>query len=181
MAEIKVEKKTAPWWLWLLLALLVLGLVWWLVSALGDDDDVLTASEPGPAVAVAPAAPAAADAEIDDVLMIVTVPDRRPLVGSRIRLTNVPVLDVVGDRSFWIGPSREQRVFVVLDESGPPTGPTDADININPGQVVNLTGVVRAMPDARTAEAAFGAPGAAAVREESVYLFAQAAEVTAQP
>jgi hypothetical protein len=55
----------------------------------------------------------AAGADITDVLLIV-VPDPTPLVGRRVRLTDVKVQDVVGDRAFYVGANENQRVLVVF-------------------------------------------------------------------
>lgn len=173
MAEIPVERKSVPWWIWAVLALLALGALIWLFNSWERDDPGL------PLAPVAPVGVGSGNSEVPirDVALVIAVPDRRPLVGRRVEITNVPVLDVVGDRAFWIGTSPQQRLFVVLKEVPPPGSPTDPSIDINPGQVVSLTGNIRAMPDARTAEAAFGAPGAIAAREEQIYLFATAANV----
>jgi hypothetical protein len=118
---------------------------------------------------------------IDDVLVVVTPPDPSPLAGRRVQLTNVPVLDVVGDRTLWVGPNQDQRLFVVLKEVPPPGWPTDADIDLNPGQTVNLSGVIERIPDPRSAAQAWGEPGANAAKEERVYLFADAAQVVQRP
>lgn len=175
MAEIPVERKPTPWWIWALLSLLLLLFLLWIAGVLNGDE------EPATSAAIPSAASGDSAEPITDFTLVIAVPDRRSLVGRTVELADAPVLDVVGDRAFWIGSSAEQRLFVVLKEVPPPGSPTDADIDINPGQTVNLRGVVRAMPDARTATAAFGEAGAVAAENEQIYLFAETAEIVARP
>ncbi|NJR76298.1 MAG: hypothetical protein HC773_27460 [Scytonema sp. CRU_2_7] len=50
---------------------------------------------------------------ITDVLVI-TNANKQTLVNRPVQFTNVNVQSVVGDRTFWVGSSNTQRVFVVL-------------------------------------------------------------------
>lgn len=188
MTEIPVEKKSAiPLWVWLLAALIIIALIWWIVDE-SDDRDEVAAIAP-PAEQVLPADTNATGADITDQVVIIALPDRRPLIGRNVRLTNVKVLDVVGDQAFWIGSGPDQRVLVAMQEVPPPGGPgqlTDADINIDPGQTINLTGQVRALPaltgtDRSAADTLFGPAFADAAKNEQIYIFARGADIVAQP
>lgn len=99
---------------------------------------------------------AAAGEEITDVLIIVDTPDRPTLVGRRVRFTNVSVQDVVGDRTFYIGPNANRRILVALEEEPSPNRPIEGKVNVNPGQTVSFTGTVVAMPSAEEARTRFG-------------------------
>ncbi len=99
--------------------------------------------------------PEAAD-EIRDVLIIVAAPNRPSLIGRRVRFDTVKVQDVVGDRTFYIGPNENQRILVALEEEPSPNNPVEGKVNVNPGQTVSFTGVVTAMPNAEEARKRFG-------------------------
>lgn len=189
--EIPVKKKSAvPWWLWLIAALLLLGLIWWLVASLGDDSDDVRAdagSDTAPAVAAAPYAeepaqtaaaptPAGAQGPITDLTTVFETADRRELIGREFQLSEVRVLDVVGDRTFWIGQG-DQRVFAALREVPPPGWPTDADININSRQTVSIRGRIA---DASSGDLA-GRPLQNMPPGTDIVLFAQTAEVLTRP
>lgn len=99
---------------------------------------------------------AAAGAELTDVLVIVAAPDRPSLVGRRVRFTDVKVQDVVGDTTFYVGPSATQRILVDLDEQPAPNSDVEGGVDVNPGQTISFTGVVTAMPAAAEAKTRFG-------------------------
>jgi hypothetical protein len=189
--EIPVQKKSSvPWWLWLIAGLLLLGLIWWLVASLGgDSDDVQAAAAPEapPAVAAAPYAeepaqaaaaptPAGPQEPITDLTTVFEAADRRALIGREFQLSDVDVLDVVGDRTFWVGEG-DRHVFAALREVPPPGWPTDADININSRQTVSIRGTV--------ADASSGDLNGRALQNmppgTDIVLFAQTAEVLTRP
>lgn len=188
MAEIPIEKKSAvPWWVWAIAALLIIGLIWWMMDEADEANDV--AAIVPPVAQVTPLAPAASAAEIIDPVLIIAVPDRRPLIGRTVRLTDVRVLDVIGDQAFWIGSGPDQRVLVAIQEVPEPGAPgqlTDADININPGQTINLSGQVRALPsltgtDRAAIDSMFGPSFATAAQNEQIYIYARAADIVTRP
>ncbi|HXG85209.1 MAG TPA: hypothetical protein VNI84_14405 [Pyrinomonadaceae bacterium] len=94
--------------------------------------------------------------EITDVLIVVAEPNRPSLVGRRVRFTNVKVQDVVGDRTFYVGPSASQRMFVALEEEPSPNSPVEGKVDVNPGQTVSFTGTIMAMPTVDEAKNRFG-------------------------
>lgn len=95
-------------------------------------------------------------AEITDYLIIVNTPDRQSLVGRRVRLNDVKVQSVVGDRTFYVGPSESQRIFVVLDEAKTPDSPVEGKYDVTAGQTFSMTGTIERMPSVAEAEQRFG-------------------------
>lgn len=164
MVEIPVERKSTgvPWWVWLLGALLLLGVLWWIFA---DNDREEVALAPAPVVVTEPIDPvvavpvtgaaiapvdgvAAASGPITDLATILGTADRAALAGRPVDLANMRVLDVVGDRTFFVGPDQNRRVFVVLNEVPTPGGPPEGRYNVEPGQVININGVMRRPDDA---------------------------------
>lgn len=95
--------------------------------------------------------------EVTDFTMLVTNPNLQSLVGQRVNLNNIKVQSVVGDRTFYVGPSASQRVFVVLDEIKTPNTPIEGKYDITAGQTINsLSGVVEKMPSVEEAKQRFG-------------------------
>ncbi len=127
MAEIPVEKKSGLGWLLILLALLLLALLAWLLLS-GDDDEVEpVVAEP---VAEAPLLPAAGAL----------------VVGENIDLDGVEVTELAGDTAFYID-HEGQRVPVFFDEVPTPGTPTEGQLDINQGSILNIDGEVRAATD----------------------------------
>jgi hypothetical protein len=136
------------------------------------------AGAPGPAVA--PGATRLPADPLADLIIILSTPDRPSLVGRQVQLTNVQVRSVVGDKAFWVGPSEAQRLFVVLDEERTPGTPTEGRVNVNPGQTVTVSGVLRRSPSAEEARRRLGlsAANAATLAKEQIYLQAQRVQIT---
>lgn len=137
---------------------------------------------PPPNATVSPTTPAAspdptadtATAPITDVVAIVTTPDKQSLVNKQAQLTNVPVQSVIADRTFWAGPSNNQRLLVVLDEALD-TGGTEKRLDINAGQTLTINGLIRRLPTTAEAQKQWGlsATEASALENEQIYLQAQ--------
>lgn len=156
MAEIPVERKSGgiPWWVWLLLAALIVGLLIWMFSG---DDEAETAAAPATAPAVvAPAvetpAPVGTDVAaagpITDLATITGAAGLTSMVGREVQLSGVPVQAVVGDRTFWVGTNEGQRALVVLNEEPTPAQPgVEGRYDVNAGQVIDLTGTIRNIND----------------------------------
>ena len=94
--------------------------------------------------------------EITDYSVLVNPQNPQSLVGKRVRLTNMKVQSVVGDRTFYVGPSESQRVFVVLDQVKTPNTATEGRYDINAGQTISINGIVEKMPDVQEARQRFG-------------------------
>lgn len=158
MAEIPVEKKGGiPWWVWLLLALLVAALLWWLLD---DRDRGEPLAAPPYQQSVAPAqdsvaavAPTAAAAPTGDAGAITNLTAiggataSGDVVGRQVELNDVPVLEMVSDAGFYIGSSPADRVYVLLDEQKTPNQPGEGRVNVNKGQTIGLSGTVRSAAD----------------------------------
>lgn len=68
------------------------------------------------------------------------------MIGRGVRLTRVHVFDVISDRGFWVDSGRSRRIFVVLDRALN-QGALEHIVNIRKGQILNLNGIIEAMPD----------------------------------
>ena len=138
MADIPVERtKTGiPPWLWIL-GLLLLGLLlWFLISALGDDDDVVAADDP--------------------VEVVEPVETTAPVVAAAMDMSNLYVTRVTGDRTFYVAADENDtanETLVILDEEASPGAPgIEGQVDINPGQRVSLaSGRMEPLGDANLA------------------------------
>ncbi len=83
---------------------------------------------------------------ITDVLIVVEAVDPLELAGRPVVFESVMVQEVISDNAFWIGPSEDQRLFVVLDEV--PTTETEVEgrYDINAGQMISLSGTLVELP-----------------------------------
>lgn len=184
MANIPIERKSGgtPWWLWLLGALLLLGI---LLFAIRGCDDNNPATEDGlvedttaadPNAGIDPNNPAGlgtAFSTVDDVFADTT--NLAAMVGRDVTLTDVPVQGVAGDSTFYVTAANGQRLLVVLEglgesESGPGDG-SDGAQNINDGDRLNLTGRLERLDDG----ARYGLAGADLDRvgRQGIYLRAR--------
>lgn len=74
-------------------------------------------------------------------------PDKlKELVDKHAQLTEVRVQEVVGDKTFWVGPSRRERVLVYLEEDNSWWQPVEGGIDVRAGQVVNLRAAITRLP-----------------------------------
>ena len=148
MAEINIEKKQGmSIWAWLIPLLLVAALLWWFFGREGDAVTAAVDTDTAAAAAGDVAGEAGADAApITDVVAIVAVPDRIPLIGRRVQLTSVPVLSVPGDETFWVGSSETERLFVALDPAPGTSAPVESPTDVDAGQRVTVAGVLRQVP-----------------------------------
>jgi len=87
---------------------------------------------------------------ITDILVI-TNANRQTLVNRPVRFSNVNVQSVVGDRTFWVGSSVTQRVFVVL-ASNLDAGSAEKKVVVKPGQTLDLAGVLKPVPSVTQAQ-----------------------------
>lgn len=113
---------------------------------------------------------------ITDVVVIATTQDQQSLVNRQVQLTNTPVQSVIGDRTFWVGPSNTQQMLVVLDEALD-SGSTEKRLDVNQGQTLTINGLLRPMPNTADAQKQWGlsAAEAEALKSQKVYL--QASQV----
>ncbi len=212
MARIPVERKRRglPWWAWLLIALAIAALLWFLFELFNRDPNEardLNAETPAevapgtgadatapaagaeanaPAVTATPATGADANAPtggelVTDMLIIVDAPDRASLVGRRVQFTNVTVQSVVGDKTFWIGPSKDKQLFVVLEEDQS-AGSTEGQVDVNAGQTVTIIGEIRKLPSMEEARTQWGLSetNSAELEQQQIYLHAQQVQIAGQ-
>jgi hypothetical protein len=180
-------KKAVPWWVWLLLAVLAILAGLWLLFALfndGEDPDVAELpATTAPATAAPPeSAPNTADtAPITDLLIVVDTNDPAALIGRRVELQSVLVQSVVGDKTFWVGPSQDQQLFVVLDEERDPPG-VEGLVDVDQGQQVSIGGTVEKLPPIEQARQQFdlSADNTADLNGAQLYLRAERVEVLTQ-
>lgn len=152
MANIPVEKTGSgtPWWLWLLGLLLLALLIWFLIGAFDDDDEVAVVD---PVETVDPVEPAVEG----PITSIAELADGRNMIGREVDLDDIRVITLTGDSSFFAGAGADAAVdagaLVVLqgmNESEslppPPTG-TDGMYNVDEGDTVSIEGVITAFDE----------------------------------
>lgn len=136
MAEIPVQKKSSMTWLWVLLALILAALLlWWIL----DNDE-----EPVPGIGEVAGT---TEGPITTIEAILASTDPTALVGREVRLDSVQVQSVPDDRAFLVGPDANRTVLVMLNEDATPISRVEGEVDVNPGQVVNVTGTVRSAAD----------------------------------
>jgi hypothetical protein len=87
---------------------------------------------------------------ITDILVISNA-NKQTLVNRPVQFTNVNVQSVVGDRTFWVGSSNTQRVFVVLAPNLD-AGTAEKKIVVKQGQTLDLAGVLKPVPSVKQAQ-----------------------------
>ena len=212
-AQIYQEKKGLPIWLWPLLALLLLGLLFFFLRPHGQNN---TAQQTATPPAAAPTAPAVADATtaapvaggtdtsgkdikvhsgtdittakpgqasvpgvpLSDVVAFATAADATTFIGRKAKLTNVQVQKVITDRAFFVGPSAQQQMLVLLDKGMDAGASGGSKVTIAAGQPVSLIGVVEALPTQEAVNQTYGVSTAdfAAIQDQKAYLHATVAQ-----
>ena len=212
-AQVYHEKsKGLPWWAWLLLALVLLGLLLALLNRHGSQQaaaPVATpAAAPVPAAAPAPAAdttgagaaaapgqdikihkgtdittakPAEASVPgvpLSDVVAFAAATDPMTFVGHKAKLTAVPVQKVLSDRAFFVGPTPQQQMLVLLDKGMDAGATTPSKVTITAGQPISLVGVVEKMPtqEAISQQYQISGDNYTAIQGQKAYLHATVAQ-----
>lgn len=135
MAEIPVTKKSGiPWWVWAILAAIILALLIFFLS--GDDDaDVAEVERDREVVTTT---------DTDVITDLTTIEQgTAALAGRQVDVDGVRVESMAGDRGFTVTDGSGASVFVVIDEvvPGPDSG-ADGDVNVDAGQTVDIRGEV---------------------------------------
>lgn len=114
---------------------------------------------------------------LSDVVTFVTAADATTFVGRKAKLTNVLVQKVITDRAFFVGPSGQQQMLVLLDK-GMDAGASGGKVTIATGQPVSLIGVVEALPTQEAVNQTYGVSGAdyTALQDQKAYLHATVAQ-----
>lgn len=119
-----------------------------------------------------------AEMAVDDIAVVLD--SAAAYEGRTVQFTDVNVQDVVGDSIFWIGPTSEQRLFVLLIEQRTPDTPTEGRYNINSGQTISITGTLRSIPPADTL-AGWGLDEAARTELQNQHLYLEAQRASDVP
>lgn len=178
MADIPVTKKNSMWWLWLLLLLIVGALIWWFVEA-NEKTDVETAAVAPVAAQVAtdqtattaPVADTAMNDHTNDLAML-TSAQIAGMVGHEVHLKGVPVQSLAGDMAFYVGNDATSRVLVAFNEVPTPGTAMEGKIDVNPGSMVDIDGVVRSPSDPHPPSTTFTVPA-----DATAYVFANNVKV----
>jgi hypothetical protein len=140
MADINLErKKSSLGWLWILLALLLVGLLlWWFLGANDDEvGDEVYDDEAAIEETVEPVPPAT-DAEPLETTVAAGVPvaaivaSPQEWIGRTVE-GEVEVGEVPTDRGFWIEGGGERLFALILDE------PAEEPVDINEGQTLDIS------------------------------------------
>lgn len=182
------RRRGFPLWAWPLIPLLLGALALGLSLAGGDDRSANTAAPDAQGATnnagqgttgnagqgtTDNAGQAAAGAGLTDMLVVVNDQNQQQYVGQTASFANVQVQSVVGDRGFWVGPSAEQQLFVVIDEAN--AGQSENRVQVQQGQNLTLSGVIEQLPPIDQAPAEWGldASNSAALANQQVYLHAR--------
>ena len=156
-------------------------------AATADNSAAGTTTAPGPDIKIhkgtdiATAKPAEASVPgvpLSDVVAFATATDPLSFVGHKAKLTAVPVQKVLSDRAFFVGPTPQQQILVLLDK-GMDAGASGASkVTIATGQPVSLVGVVEKMPtqEAISQQYQISGDNYTAIQDQKAYLHATVAQ-----
>ncbi len=115
---------------------------------------------------------------LSDVVAFATATDPASFIGRKAKLTNVQVQKVITDRAFFVGPSPQQQMLVLLDKGMDAGAGTASKVTITTGQPVSLIGVVEAMPTQEAVNQTYGvaATDYTAIQDQKAYLHATVAQ-----
>ena len=115
---------------------------------------------------------------LSDVVAFATAADATTFIGRKAKLTNVQVQKVITDRAFFVGPSAQQQMLVLLDKGMDAGASAGNKVTIAPGQPVSLIGVVEALPTQEAVNQTYGVSPAdfAAIQNQKAYLHATVAQ-----
>lgn len=192
-AQVYQEKsKGLPWWVWLLLGLALLGLLLALLRPHGPQQ---AAAPPAPVVAdttgqdikvhsgtdITTAKPPQASVPgvpLSNVVMFAAATDPISLVGRKAKLTDVPVQKVLSDRAFFVGPTAQQQILVLLDKGMDAGASGGSKVTIAAGKPVSLIGVMEKMPTQEAISQQYQISGSdyTAIQTQKAYLHATVAQ-----
>ncbi len=116
-------------------AVVAIAAAWFIVRQASSDVPRIAATPRPTAVATAPR-------PLTGLSAIARATDAGPLVGRSVELDPVLVESVTGDVTFWVGSSRAERTFVILDE----TAQSELSVKVREGQLVRIVGTVERTP-----------------------------------
>ncbi len=178
MAEIAIEKKSqgTSWWLWLLLALIVIGGLIWYFAARDRDSSTETRNRSDTT--------ATNSGTITDMSVLYNVSNPSDYVGRTVSSAPVRVLSVTGDRTFWVGDAIGRQSLVVLKQQATPGQPaTEGRYDVNPGQMVKVYGQVERFPGFAEAQKMWNVNDStkAQLDVQKVYVAADRLDITQRP
>ncbi len=115
---------------------------------------------------------------LSSVILFAAGTDPLTLVGRNAKLTNVPVQKVLSDRAFFVGPTPQQQMLVLLDKGMDAGATTPSKVTIAAGQPVSLVGIVEKMPTQEAISQQYQITGAnyTAIQDQKSYLHATVAQ-----
>ncbi|KKQ66811.1 MAG: hypothetical protein US86_C0003G0054 [Candidatus Daviesbacteria bacterium GW2011_GWA2_38_24] len=79
---------------------------------------------------------------------IVSSENKDLLVGKDVEIVMVPVFKKIDDLTFWVGSDQDKSLLVTLNDEIPFSKEEATDLfGLTPGQLLNIRGVVKKMPD----------------------------------
>ena len=126
MARIPVERREGggtPWWLWLIGAVLLIGVIWLLAEAFTGRDEVDVGVTDPPVVTDQGVATGPA---ITTPSTLFEAPDARALAGRPVELADMRVEEVVDGNVFWVtatGLEEDRRLLVAVTGQQAPGQP----------------------------------------------------------
>lgn len=96
------------------------------------------------------------------------------VINKEVKLSSIPVQEVVNNKVFWIGPSSSDVLLVAKDKIN--------TSSIQKGQVINLTAMVKQVPTLEEMQKNWGISKeeAAVLQEQGIYLSATNVEIVQQ-
>lgn len=178
MANIPVEKNRPGWLPWLLALAAIVLIGWIVVGIVDDDDDVAVVDTADPVVTVGE--PEIVGIEPLTTLtsaMLITADNPDQYVGREVTLTNLRVEAVPGDKAFIVSPpGGEGRMLVILDQQMTPgVAGIEGRYDVNPGQMVQVAGIVREVTDSDLSEWMLGD---ADIEAGDIYVYANALDLS---
>jgi len=115
---------------------------------------------------------------LSNVVLFAAATDPQSFVGRNAKLTAVPVQKVLSDRAFFVGPTPQQQILVLLDKGLDAGATTSSKVTIATGQPVSLIGVVEKMPTQEAIGQQYQISGDnyTAIQDQKAYLHATVAQ-----
>ena len=100
------------------------------------------------------------------------------MIGRKAKLTGVTVQKVITDRAFFVGPSPQQQMLVLLDKGMNAGASGAAKVTVATGHPVSLIGVVEKLPMQEAVNQTSGVSAAdyASIQDQKAYLHATVAQ-----
>ncbi len=95
------------------------------------------------------------------------------LIDKRAELKGLTVLDVVGDKTFWVGRDTKERILVYLEEEKRPGQAVEGDVDVRAGQVVDVYAAITKLPSREQIQNTWDLTPEAfeVLKREQVYLY----------